>query len=770
MTELRHATLDIEGMTCASCVARVEKRLQNVDGVSAAVNLATESARVSYPDDVDEQQLVDAVRQAGYDARVRRPRQATGQEQAGHRDEASGHEASGHEVSGHEASGHEASGHVHDVEDAPGAVTLRMRLVVSAILAVPVIALGMVPPWQFPGWQWLSLVLATPVVLWGGWPFHRATLANLRHGAATMDTLITMGTGAAYLWSVWALVFGTAGEIGMQHGFSLLPDGTPSSAMIYFEVASAVTVFLLLGRFIEQRSKRRAGSALHALMALGARDVELDDGTRVGIERLRVGDVFVSRPGETIATDGVVRRGEASVDQSMLTGEAVPVDVAQGDAVTGGTIVADGRLVVEATSIGEDTRLARIARLVEDAQTGKSRVQRLADRISGVFVPVVIALAVVTLVGWILAGQPLAAGFTAAVAVLIIACPCALGLATPIAILVGTGRGAQLGILITGPEALEQAEKIDTVVLDKTGTVTSGRMSLGSVFTGDDDGRARALRLVGALEAASEHPVARAIAAQAGDSAHVEEFRNHAGRGVTGVVDGLAVFAGRPAFAAEQSAEIPAAFAQAVDAAEHGGTAVVAGWAELGERPRVRAVFAVADAVRPDSGEAIGRLHELGLRTVLLTGDNAAVAGLVAREVGIDEVIAGVLPEQKVDEIARLQRDGHRVAMVGDGVNDAAALAAADVGIAMGGGTDAAMHASDITLVRSDLRAAVDAVRLSRRTMGIIRGNLFWAFAYNVAAIPLAALGLLNPMISGAAMAFSSVFVVLNSLRLRRAV
>ena len=733
----REATLDIEGMTCASCVARVEKRLRSVEGVSAAVNLATESAKVSFPEGVDEQRLVEAVRQAGYDARLRVP--------------------------------DNHSGHHHDVEDAPGATTLRTRLIGSAILALPVVVLGMVPAWQFPGWQWVSLVLATPIVLWGGWPFHRATFANLRHGAMTMDTLITLGTGAAYLWSVWALVFGTAGMIGMRHGFSLLPDGTPASSMVYFEVASAVTVFLLLGRFIEQRSKRRAGSALHALLALGAKDVELADGARVPIERLRTGDVFVTRPGETVATDGVVRKGAASIDQSMLTGESVPVDVMEGDAATGGTIVADGRLLIEATSVGDDTRLAKMARLVEDAQTGKSRVQRLADRISAVFVPVVIALAVLTLLAWLLAGQPVAAGFTAAVAVLIIACPCALGLATPIAVLVGTGRGAQLGILITGPESLEQTEKIDTVVLDKTGTVTSGRMTLVDVAVASHSRRDAVLALIAAVEAGSEHPVARAIVDAADAVPAVDAFRSHAGHGVTGDVDGRQVFAGRPSFAAAQGATVPDELADAVTRAEQRGTAVVAGWAEPGERPRVRAVLTVADTVRPTSADAIARLRTLGLRTVLLTGDNATVAAAVAAEVGIDDVIAGVVPEQKVAEIARLQQEGHRVAMVGDGVNDAAALATADLGIAMGGGTDAAMHASDITLVRSDLGAAVDAVRLSRRTMGVIRGNLFWAFAYNVAAIPLAAFGLLNPMISGAAMAFSSVFVVLNSLRLRRA-
>lgn len=743
-TPLQQTTLEIEGMTCASCVARVEKRLAGVEGVSAAVNLATESATVTHPAGVGEERLVAAVREAGYDAHVRR---APG---GAHHDRGSG-------------------GHVHDVDDRPGATTLRTRLIVSAVLAVPVAVLGMVPAWQFPGWQWLSLVLATPVVMWGGWPFHRATFANARHGAMTMDTLITLGTGAAYLWSVWAMLFGTAGRIGMTHELTLFAPAMDPTSLVYFEVASVVIVFLLLGRYIEQRSKRRAGSALHALMRLGADDVELVDGTRVPIERLTVGQEFVVRPGEKVATDGVVVSGSASVDESMLTGESVPVDAAPGATVTGGTIATDGRLVVEATSVGADTRLAHIARLVEDAQTGKSRVQRLADRISAVFVPIVIGLAVLTLIGWIVAGQPVSAGFTAAVAVLIVACPCALGLATPIAILVGTGRGAQLGILITGPEALEQAERIDTIVLDKTGTVTTGRMALADVTVTDDTTRAEAMHLVASLEAASEHPVARAIA-EGVATGPVTGFRSLAGRGVTGLVDGREVFAGRPEFAAEFApAGLPDELSAAVTSGQSRGTAVVAGWAEPGQAPRPRAVFVVADAIRPDSAAAVAALRTGGADVVLLTGDNATTAAAVAAEAGIDRVVAGVLPEQKVDEISRLRAAGHRVAMVGDGVNDAAALATADLGIAMGGGTDAAMHASDITLVRSGLGAAVDAIRLSRRTMGVIRGNLFWAFAYNVAAIPLAALGLLNPMIAGAAMAFSSVFVVLNSLRLRRA-
>jgi Cu+-exporting ATPase len=731
VTDVREATLDIEGMTCASCVARVEKRLQSVEGVTAEVNLATESAKVSFPADVDGERLVQAVREAGYDARVRTPHAARGSE--------------------HEA---DHGGHVHDTS-----TPLRARLVLSSVLAVPVVLLAMVPAWQFPGWEWASFALATPIVLWGGWPFHRATLANARHGAMTMDTLVTIGTMAAYLWSVWALVFGTAGAAGMSQG-----PGDAATSMVYFEVASVVTVFLLLGRVIEQRSKRRAGGALHALMSLGATDVELSEGRSIPIDDLRAGDEFVVRPGGKVATDGVVVDGNASVDESMLTGEAVPVDVAPGVSVTGGTIATDGRLVVRATSVGADTRLARIARLVEDAQTGKSRVQRLADRISAVFVPVVVGLSVLTLIGWIVAGQPIAAGFTAAVAVLIIACPCALGLATPIAILVGTGRAAQLGILITGPEALEQAERIDTVVLDKTGTVTEGRMALADVTTVDGTGRDEALRIVGALEAHSEHPVARAIASAREGSAIVGEFRSHPGLGVTGTVDGVAVFAGRPAFAAERGAVVPPPLSAAIAAGEAHGTVVVAGW-----DGQARAVFAVADAVRAESAEAIASLRGLDVDVVLLTGDNVSVAQAVAAEIGIDRVVAGVLPEGKVDEIARLQASGHRVAMVGDGVNDAAALATADLGIAMGGGTDAAMHASDITLMREGLGQVDTALRVSRRTMRIIRGNLFWAFAYNAAALPLAAFGLLNPMIAAAAMAFSSVFVVLNSLRLRRA-
>ncbi len=750
------AVLDIDGMTCASCVARVEKRLTRLDGVQASVNLATESARVDYPAELDPSALVAAVREAGYEASLRRGGTPCAPDTAhGRHDGARGDD--------------HASGHVHDVEDHAGATTLRTRLLVSVVLAVPVVVLGMVPAWQFPGWQWVSFVLATPVVLWGGWPFHRATFANARHGAMTMDTLITLGTGAAYLWSVWALVFGTAGRIGMTHDTGLFGPVHDPSALVYFEVAAAVTVFLLLGRFVEQRSKRTAGAALRSLMELAAKDVELEDGSRLPVERLRVGDRFVVRPGEKVATDGLVLSGHASLDESMITGESAPVEASEGSTVTGGTLAADGRLVVVATSIGDDTRLAHLARLVEDAQAGKSRVQRLADRISGVFVPVVIALSLLTLAVWTIAGgfsgESVAAGFTAAVAVLIIACPCALGLATPIAILVGTGRGAQLGVLITGPEALESAERIDTIVLDKTGTLTAGEMSVASVtsFDGADD--AQIARLVGSLEQASEHPIARAVAALTTDHAPAEGFAGLAGRGVTGVVDERDVFAGRPAFAAEIAAGLPDAVRAAVETVEaSGATAVVAGW-----DGRVRAVIAVADRVRPDSADTVARLRAMGLEVRLLTGDNEGAARAAAAAAGIDHVVAGVLPEEKVIEIRRLQSGGHRVAMVGDGVNDAAALATADLGLAMGGGTDAAMHASDIALAGTGLAPVVTAISLSRRTMRIIRGNLFWAFAYNVAALPLAALGLLNPMIAGAAMAFSSVFVVLNSLRLRTA-
>ena len=725
--------LDITGMTCASCANRIERKLNKVDGVQATVNYATEKARVTAPGGFDVALLIGTVEQAGYGATV-------------HEDEAPRDDA---ELN-----------------------SLRRRLWVSVALAVPVIVLSMVPAFQFTGWQWVSLVLATPVILWGAWPFHRAAWTNLRHGAATMDTLVSVGTLAAYLWSLYALFFGHAGMLGMRHEFSFAIQRSDGASNIYLEVAAGVTLFILAGRYFEKRSKRQAGAALRALLELGAKEVTvLRDGGehRIPVADLRVGDEFVVRPGEKIATDGAVVDGLSAVDASMITGESVPVDVGPGDAVVGATVNTSGRLVVRASRVGGDTQLAQMARLVEDAQSGKAEVQRLADRISGVFVPIVIGIALLTLAAWLLLGQPAAAAFTAAVAVLIIACPCALGLATPTALLVGTGRGAQLGILIKGPEVLESTRRVDTVVLDKTGTVTSGTMELDQVLTaeGGSAGRAEALRLAGALEHASEHPIARAIARGAeaeGALPPVTGFRNEQGLGVRGTVEGVDVLVGREAFLTAEGLTLPEDLRRAKAEAEaQGRTAVVVGWDGA-----VRAVLTVADRLKPSSAEAIHRLKELGLEPVLLTGDNDAVARRIAAEVGIERVVAEVLPQDKVDVVRGLQAEGRVVAMVGDGVNDAAALAAADLGLAMGTGTDAAIEASDLTLVRGDLLGAVDAIRLSRATLRTIKANLFWAFAYNVAAIPLAALGLLNPMIAGAAMAFSSVFVVGNSLRLRR--
>ncbi|WP_215452066.1 cation-translocating P-type ATPase [Streptomyces sp. ATCC 21386] len=743
--------LTIGGMTCASCAARVEKKLNRMEGVSATVNYATEKAKVSYPDGLSVRDLIATVEATGYTAREPAPPART--EPLG-------------------ADGENGGDGTREAADDELRL-LRQRLVTAVALAVPVVAMAMVPAWQFEYWQWLSLTLAAPVVTYAGWPFHRAAWKNARHGAATMDTLISIGTLAAFGWSLWALFFGTAGTPGMTHPFELTIVRGDGAGSIYLEAAAGVTAFILAGRYFEARSKRKAGAALRALLELGAKDVTVltpGGGERtVPVAELRVGDRFLVRPGEKIATDGTVVEGSSAVDASMLTGESVPVEVAVGDTVTGATVNAGGRLVVEATRIGSDTQLARMAKLVEDAQNGKASAQRLADRISAVFVPIVIALALGTLGFWLGNGAGLTAAFTAAVAVLIIACPCALGLATPTALLVGTGRGAQLGILIKGPEVLESTRRVDTVVLDKTGTVTTGRMTLLAVRPADGTDEAEVLRLAGALEHASEHPVARAVAegalARHGSLPTPEDFANVPGLGVQGVVDGHAVLVGRSRLLAEWAMELPADLRQAKErAAAAGSTAVVVAWD--GE---VRAVLEVADAVKETSAEAIARLRGLGLTPILLTGDNRAVAESVAREVGIapEDVVAEVLPQDKVDVVRRLQARGRSVAMVGDGVNDAAALAQADLGLALGTGTDAAIEAGDLTLVRGDLRAAADAIRLARRTLGTIRSNLFWAFAYNVAALPLAAAGLLNPMIAGAAMAFSSVFVVGNSLRLR---
>ncbi|MET7405555.1 heavy metal translocating P-type ATPase [Streptomyces parvulus] len=734
--ELAEAELLIGGMTCAACAARVEKKLNRMDGVTATVNYATEKARITHPVTVPVADLISTVVRTGYTAEEPAPEPEPG-------DEA-------------EESGPDAAD--------PGPDALRTRLTVSALLAAPVVLLAMVPALQFDNWQWLSLTLAAPVVVWGGLPFHRAAWTNVRHGAATMDTLVSLGTLAAFGWSLWALFLGDAGMPGMRHGFDLTVSRTDGASAIYLEAAAGVTVFLLLGRWLEARSKRRAGAALRALMELGAKDVAvLREGreVRIPVARLAVGDRFVVRPGEKIATDGTVTEGASAVDASLLTGESVPADVGVGDAVTGATVNAGGRLVVEATRVGADTRLARMARLVEDAQSGKAEVQRLADRVSGVFVPVVLLISAATFGGWLGGTGDTVAAFTAAVAVLIIACPCALGLATPTALLVGTGRGAQLGILIKGPEVLESTRRVDTVVLDKTGTVTTGRMTLHEVYALAGTPEEELLRLAGAVEHASEHPVARAVAdgaeRRAGRLPDVAAFVSVPGRGVRGRVEGREVAVGR------LHDELPPAAARAVDEAEgNGRTAVVVAWD--GE---VRGVLAVADAVRETSAEAVAELRRLGLAPVLLTGDNRRVAESVAAAVGIDEVIAEVLPEEKVAVVERLRAEGRTVAMVGDGVNDAAALATADLGLAMGTGTDAAIEAGDLTLVRGDLRVAADAIRLSRRTLATIKGNLVWAFGYNVAALPLAAAGLLNPMIAGAAMAFSSVFVVSNSLRLR---
>jgi Cu+-exporting ATPase len=733
-----HVELPIVGMTCASCANRIERKLNKIEGVDAAVNYATERATVDYdPERVAPDRLVEAVEAAGYEAVL--PSQKP------------------------EAEAVE--------EEADPTESLRRRLLISAALSLPVLLLSMIRPLQFDNWQWLALTLASPVVIWGAWPFHRAAWANLKHGAATMDTLISLGTLAAYGWSLYALFIGDAGMTGMRMDFVLIPTEGTSTSEIYLETASVVTTFILAGRYFEARAKRRAGAAITALLELGARDVarlEADGSERrVPIDELAVGDRFVVRPGEKVATDGVVEEGASAVDMSMLTGESVPVEVAPGSDVAGATVNAGGRLVVRATRVGADTALAQIGRLVTEAQSGKAPVQRLADRISGIFVPVVIAIAVGTLGFWLGAGEDATFAFTAAVAVLIIACPCALGLATPTALMVGTGRGAQLGLLIRGPEVLESTRRVDTIVLDKTGTVTTGRMSLVEIEVAAGVSRVEALSVAGSLESFSEHPIAAAIAAAAhgeGELLPVEDFANREGLGVTGVVAGRDVVTGRPALLAELGLAVPDELDRARSAAEERGrTAILAGWD--GE---ARAVFEVADTVKRTSAEAVASLRGLGLRPVLLTGDNERTANAVAGEVGIEEVIAEVLPGEKADVVARLQAEGRVVAMVGDGVNDAPALARADLGLAIGTGTDVAIEASDLTLVSGDLRAAADAIRLSRATLRTIKQNLGWAFGYNVAAIPLAAIGLLNPVIAGAAMALSSVSVVGNALRLRR--
>ncbi len=732
--------LAIGGMTCASCAARIEKKLNRLDSVEASVNYATEKAVVSAPAAVTAEILIGVVEKLGYTATLPHPEPAA--DEPGPRD--------------------------REVRE------LRTRLLVSLVLSVPVVAMAMSPLLQFEYWQWASLVLAAPVVVWGALPFHRAAWLNLRHGSATMDTLISIGTLAAFTWSLYALFLGTAGTPGMTHPFRLTIERAGGDANIYLEVAAGVTTFILAGRYFEARAKHRAGSALRALLSLGAKDVAVLRGgleTRVPVERLAVGDLFVVRPGEKVATDGVVEDGSSAVDESLLTGESVPVEVGPAARVVGATVNVGGRLVVRATRVGSDTQLARMAALVEQAQAGKAAVQRLADRVSAVFVPVVIGLSLAALGFWLGAGASPSAAFTAAVAVLIIACPCALGLATPTALLVGTGRGAQLGILIKGPEVLESTRRVDTIVLDKTGTVTTGRMALVDVVPAEGVSAETLLRLAGALEDASAHPIARAVADAArergGALPPVTGFASVDGLGVRGEVEGHAVAAGR-VHATDELADdwlpaLPEPLAAAKAAAEGlGRTAVTVAWDGA-----ARGLLVVADTVRPTSAAAVAQLRALGLTPVMLTGDHEAVARAVAAEVGIDDVVAGVLPAGKVDEVRRLQARGRVVAMVGDGVNDAAALAQADLGLAMGTGTDAAIESSDLTLVRGDLRAAADAIRLSRRTLNTIKGNLFWAFAYNVATVPLAAAGLLNPMLAGAVMAFSSVFVVSNSLRLR---
>lgn len=719
--------LDIQGMTCASCAARIEKKLNKVEGVEASVNYATEKAHILAPEGVHAAELIGVVEKAGYGASIPTP----------------------------------------DSQPVDRAAQLRTRLIVSVILSVPIMVVSMIPALQFPGWQWAALVAALPVWLWAGWPFHKSTLVNLRHGATTMDTLITMGTTAAMGWSIYALLFTHAGDIGFTHGFDFTLDRAMSGANVYFEAAVAIITFLLAGRYIEARSRKEAGAALHALLSMGAKQATVlrdDQEVDIPIEELAVDDVFVVRPGQKVATDGVVLTGNSAVDASMITGESVPVEIGPESTVVGATINTTGRLTVRATAVGADTQLAHIARLVEQAQTGKSASQRLADKISGVFVPIVLLIALGTFLTWLLLGESVSFAVTAAVAVLIIACPCALGLATPTALLAGTGRGAELGIVIRGAEVLEQAHDIDTIVLDKTGTLTTGQMSVGEVSVSDEDTTAtQVLGIASALEGSSEHPIARAIAAAGTPAGRVEDFENLPGLGIRGRIDGTSYHLGNRALMGDLGLEVPEGLVTASQrAALQGATQVfVAG------EDRVLGMIAVQDTLKETSARAVAEFKELGLAPVMLTGDNEHAARSIAAGVGIDQVFSDVLPSHKLDVVRDLQEKGHRVAMVGDGVNDAAALTRADLGMAMGSGTDAAIAASDITLMQPDLLLAGDAIRLSRRTLSTIKVNLFWAFFYNVIAIPIAALGFLNPMFAAAAMAFSSVFVVGNSLRLR---
>ncbi len=723
--------LELGGMTCASCAMRVEKKLNKLPGVTATVNYATEKATINLPADILISDAIAAVESSGYTAQEVRQEKENEPE----------------------------------AKDDPE-VELRNRLIISAALTIPVVLMAMIPALQFDYWQWLSLTLASPVVIWGALPFHRATWINLKHGNATMDTLVSMGVVAAYTWSLYALFFGGAGETGMKMDFTLLPSHSGNSE-IYLEVASAVTVFILLGRYFEARAKSRSSAALTALLNLGAKTVSVTNNgieKQIPIEELALGDNFVVRPGERIATDGIVIDGASAVDESMITGESIPIEVTQGNTVIGATLNTSGRLVVEATAIGSDTALARITNLVESAQAGKAPIQRLADRVAAVFVPIVIVLALATLVGWLLAGEEPTFAFTAAVAVLIIACPCALGLATPTALLVGTGRGAQLGILIRGPQILESTKRVNTIALDKTGTITTGKMSVQEIKMEANINEKEFLIIAGSLENASEHPIAQAIANYAKQQVDLltpQEFVSTQGRGVEGLIDGKAAVIGNPDWLATQ-------WALSTDkdwVSTHqnlGHTVIAVAWD--GE---VRGLISVSDTIKSDSETAITKFKELGLTPVLISGDNLSAAEQVAKEVGIDRVFAGVLPEDKVQIITKLQSEGNTVAMVGDGVNDAAALVQADLGMSMGSGTDVAIEASDITLTNSNLTSAATGIELARKTLGTIKGNLFWAFAYNTAAIPLAMAGLLNPMIAGAAMAFSSVFVVTNSLRLR---